>query len=163
MEKLFFNYINLSPAKQFSIIIFLSLGALALEILFKEIAIAHLLKITRVPIFFIGLMSFILMIFRIFKPYSNYKKNINNEKNKSFKKIIYFFSTLLLLPISFVLIYFVCSSLIGIFLGVWDFRYVYLVHFSGKFGHAALLGLFGIGGMIIFYNTIKMIIYLIKR
>ena len=84
MKKIILQYLNLSSGKQFSFIIFLSLIGLAIEILFKEIAIAHLLKVTRIPLFIIGCSSIVLIVFRIFKKNKDDLKNknqINKKKN----------------------------------------------------------------------------------
>ena len=163
MKKLIIKYFNLSPVKQFSFIIFLTLVGLAIEILFKEVAIAQFLKITRIPLFILGCFSIALMIFRIFiKKKINLKKK-NEINNQRFSYILDSIIIMLLVPISFILIYFAFSGLIGIFLGVWDFNYVYLVHFEGKVGHSILIALFSAGGIIIFFNIVQMTIALIKK
>ena len=163
MKKIILKYLNLSSGKQFSFIIFLSLIGLAIEILFKEIAIAQFLKVTRIPILVLGSLSSTLMIFRIFKKSKvDLKKKIEIKK-KEFSLILESIIILFLIPVSFILIYFACSGLIGIFLGVWDFNYVYLVHFNGKISHSILIALFSAGGIIIFFNTVQMIITLVKK
>ena len=163
MKKTIIEYFNLSAGKQFSFIVFLSLIGLAIEISFKEIAIAHLLKVTRIPLFIIGSLSIVLMIFRIFKKSKIDLENKNEVNKKKFTFILDLLIILFFTPIFFILIYFACSGLIGIYLGVWDFNYVYLLHSSGKVGHSILIGLFSVGGIIIFFNVIKIIIRIIKK
>ena len=86
MKKIIIKYLNLSSGKQFSFIIFLSLIGLAIEILFKEIAIAQFLKVTRIPILVLGSLSSTLMIFRIFK-----KSKVDLKKKIEIKKKGIFF------------------------------------------------------------------------